>query len=390
MSTQEFIEKYRQTDAAKAALIASQYPEVDRVFAIRQIDGYQRAKDKLPELSHQQGWIWPPRINLEQCSSEQTAKYKRSIIDRLSSQLSPLHPQLPTTITDLTGGFGIDAYYMGTTDYVEQNAELCEIVAHNMALTARPTRIHNTTAEAYLNGEAAQHTARFIYLDPARRDSHGGKVFRLEDCTPNIVELYPTLMNRCEVLMLKLSPMLDITEALRRLPDAREVHIVAVKNEVKEVLIVCHTLTDTLRYTCVNLDSNDPVLEVYEADDIPSPALVAAHLGTYLYEPNAAIMKAGLYSELSHQYELAMLAENSHLYTSDTLVENFPGRIWTAHEATKEELKSLSQANILTRNYPLRPEEIKKKYRLRDGGTTYLIGTRTIGGPTLLIGERLR
>lgn len=378
MTTQEFILKYRTSDVAKAALLVRQYKEVDYEFALRQIEGWQKACDKLPEISKIDGWHYPVRLSMEQCSSEQTAKYKRAIADRFQ----------PETITDLTGGFGIDAYYMQTTDYVEQNAELCEVVAHNMALAGRPTRTHNTTAEEYL--ATITKRSSIIYLDPARRDSHGGKVFRLEDCTPNVVELYPSLMSRCDVLMLKLSPMLDITEALRRLPDAREVHVVAVKNEVKEVLIVCHRKADTLSYTCVNLDSRDSVLEVYETDDMPRQIVFAAKPCTYLYEPNAAIMKAGLFHEVGCKYDLVMLGENSHLYTSDELLKDFPGRIWSIHEASKEELKNLVQANILTRNYPLRPDEIKKKHRLKDGGSSYLIGTRLASTPILLLGERVR
>lgn len=392
MTTQDFILQYRTSDVAKAALLVRQYKDVDHEFALRQIEGWQKACTKLPEISRIDGWHYPVRLSMEQCSSEQTARHKRAIVDRFQ----------PDTITDLTGGFGIDAYYMQTTDYVEQNAELCQVVQHNMHIAQHDTRVHCAQAEDYI--QTIEHSD-IIYLDPARRDSHGGKVFRLEDCTPNVVELYPTLMSRCDVLMLKLSPMLDITEALRRLPDAREVHVVAVKNEVKEVLIICHTHADTLTYTCVNLDTPDPIFQIngealngvsqlnsaaLNSETLNGETLNGASQLTYLYEPNATIMKAGLYNEVCHQYNLTMLAENSHLYTSDTLLESFPGRIWTVHEATKEELKSLTQANILTRNYPLRPEEIKKKYRLRDGGTTYMIGTRTMAGPTLFIGHRLR
>lgn len=388
MTTQDFILKYRTSDVAQAALLVRQYKDVDHEFALRQIEGWQKACTKLPEISRIDDWHYPVRLSMEQCSSEQTARYKRAIVDRLNSEAlnsEALNGAATPLLIDLTGGFGIDAYYMGTTDYVEQNAELCQVVQHNMTIAQHNTRVHCAQAEDYI--QTIEHSD-IIYLDPARRDSHGGKVFRLEDCTPNVVELYPTLMSRCDALMLKLSPMLDITEALRRLPDAREVHVVAVKNEVKEVLIVCHKQSDTLSYICVNLGSNEPAFEVYESDDRPigQTMIFATKPGTYIYEPNAAIMKAGLFNEVSWQYELVMLGENSHLYTSDEIIDSFPGRIWLAHEASKEELKALTQANILTRNYPLRPEEIKKKYRLKDGGDTYVIGSRIAKKPILLIG----
>lgn len=424
MTTEEFIQLHREEDIRELALLAGREKEVDRIYALQQIEGWQKACTKLPEISRIEGWIFPPRISMEQCSGELTAKYKHEVIN--SSYAAYKRSKGAANAEgkiDLTGGFGIDAYYMGATDYVEQSEELCRIAAHNFALAGRSIHVHNTTSETYL---AALTHANLIYIDPARRDSHGGKVFRLEDCTPNVAALYPTLMSKCDRLMLKLSPMLDITDALRHLPDAREVHVVAVRNEVKEVLVVCERTMDrcaadpqttatSVCTICVNLDSPDPVFSIppivpiSSIASIPPLALSSSAAfwmekhpewlfrrdeGTgergFLYEPNAAIMKAGLYVEVGARYGLQKLAENSHLYTSGEVIADFPGRIWQVHEATKDELKNLKQANILCRNYPLKPEEVKKKYKLKDGGETYLIGSRIGTRPILLLGERIR
>lgn len=391
LDNNQFYLAHRDDDIRSLALTLSDFSPEDRSYILQQVEGYQLARTKLPSLSQistSDGcWQWPVRLSMEQCSSEATAQYKAKVMHEALACGSHSNDTDASTLqlVDLTGGLGIDAYYMHATDYVERDEQLCHIAQHNFALTGHATRVHHMAAEDFLN--SLTHAA-VIYIDPARRDSHGGKVFRLQDCTPDITTLYQSLVSKCDILMLKLSPMLDITEALRVLPDATHVYVVALRGEVKEVLVLVqpHLSHESVNYTCVNLETNDPDFRFTQQT---SSVSLADDLMPYLYEPNAAIMKAGAYREVAAQYGLLKLSDNSHLYTSDRLIPDFPGRVWTAHEATKQELKDLQQANIICRNYPLRPEEVKKKYKLKDGGMHYLIGTRT-KRPLLLLCERVR
>ena len=303
------------------------------------------------------------------------------------------------------------------TDYVEQNAELCRIAAHNFALAHKNISVHNTSAEDFLSSSPRYD---LIFLDPARRDSHGGKVFRLADCTPNVVELLPSLLTHLDPdgrILLKLSPMLDITQAIKELqapPDLPreeiiwDVYIVAVKNEVKEVLLMSrNTELSNYRYTDLsNYRDSEPTItaidlskkeqaftftreEEREAISLP---LQGELEGAFLYEPNAAILKAGAYKLVAARFGLQKLDPNTHLYTSNTLVENFPGRVWRIKEAPFQLSPKGArdkQANVLTRNYPLTPEQIKKKLHLRDGGTAYVIACRVAGKPTVFLAERV-
>ena len=248
-----------------------------------------------------------------------------------------------------------------------------------------------------------------IYLDPARRDAHGGKVFRLEDCTPNVVTLLPTLLRHLTPdgqILLKLSPMLDITQALNTLtispsPLAFDVHVIAVKNEVKEVLLLGRKTTSLkderqkTEITAIDLAEPDKAFrftrEEEQLSTINSPTSLNSKLSTlnYLYEPNAAILKAGAYKLLGTRFGLQKLDANTHLYASDQLIADFPGRVWRIERTLKDRKDlppDLHQANVLTRNYPLRPEELKKKLHLRDGGTAFIIGARVAGRPTLYLG----
>ena len=369
---------------------------------LQQVEGRERTADKLPSFAAIEDWWYPVRLSCEQCSSELAARYKASLVsgDRM---------------VDLTGGYGVDTYFMSEqfqhTDYVEQNSELCRIAEHNFALANKPVTIHNTSAEAFLfsspHGEAGW---GFIFLDPARRDSHGGKVFKLADCTPNVIELLPTLMDHLAPdgrIMLKLSPMLDLTQALKELslvhsPSSPgllswDIHIVAVKNEVKEVLLLSR-YTDISKYrdaeptiTAIDLSCPEQAFAfTREEEKEAQPQMVngTLSLGTWIYEPNAAILKAGAYKLVGERFGLHKLDINTHLYASETLVENFPGRVWKIQEQLPNHKLQITNANVLVRNYPLTAEQLKKKLHLRDGGTEYIIGCRVNGKPTVLLAER--
>jgi hypothetical protein len=350
---------------------------------LQQVEGRERTEDKLPTFAQIEDWWYPVRLSCEQCSSEQAAKYKASLTRG-------------EKMVDLTGGYGVDTYFLNDSfssiDYVEQNEELCRIAAHNFA--NRPIAIHNTSAEDFLQ-TAGEYD--LIFLDPARRDSHGGKVFRLEDCTPNVVELLPTLLRHGKQIMLKLSPMLDLTQAVRELSAVSiqlsdivwDCHIVAIKNEVKEVLVVSRlSLEDRPQtITCIDLVEPEKAFVFTKEQETNCPLAINPSPFAFIYEPNAAILKAGAYKLVGARYGLQKLDVNTHLYTSERLVTDFPGRKWKIEQVVRDRKDlpaELKQANVLTRNYPMTPEQLKKKLHLRDGGTAYLIGARIQGKPTVL------
>ena len=358
---------------------------------LQQIEGRERTADKLPTFASIPDWWYPVRLSCEQCSSELTARYKASLLSPLA-----LGEGKEERFLDLTGGYGVDTYFLSEqfihTDYVEQNEELCRIAAHNFALSQKSKverqklsiAIHNTTAEDFLlSSPCGEAGWGLIFLDPARRDSHGSKVFRLEDCTPNVVELLPTLLAHSKRLLIKLSPMLDLTQAVTSLSQVNwDIHIVAIKNEVKEVLLLSG---GTGQITTINLAQKDQAF-VFTREEEQHCGLDIrdGKLANYLYEPNAAILKAGAYKLVAQRFGLHKLDVNTHLYTSRQFIENFPGRVWRITEK-----QNLKQANVLTRNYPLTPEQLKKKLHLRDGGTAFVIGCRVAGKPTLLYAERV-
>ena len=346
---------------------------------LQQVEGRERTAEKLPTFASIPDYWYPVRLSCEQCSSELAARYKASLVSG-------------DTMADLTGGHGVDTYFISEqfthTDYVEQNEELCRIATHNFA--NKPIAIHNTSAEEFLTS-AGQYD--LIFLDPARRDSHGGKVFRLEDCTPNVVELLPSLLSHGKRLMIKLSPMLDLTQAIHALSAVTwDIYVVAIKNEVKELLLLSN---GSGQITAIDLDKKDQAFVFTREEESNSAAVLQAkpvlqcngltgEAGLFLYEPSAAILKAGAYKLIAERFGLIKLDVNTHLYSSETLIDNFPGRVWRITE--KQDLK---QANVLCRNYPLTPDQLKKKLHLRDGGTAFVIGCRVAGKPTLFYAERI-
>ena len=380
------IRQHLHDDVQQLALQRNRFPQLsdtDFRFLIQQVEGRQRTKDKLPSFAQIEDWWYPVRLSCEQCSSEATARYKAALI-------APLQPDV---LIDLTAGYGVDTFFMAEhaqeAHYVERNPELCHIAQHNFSLARPHIRVHNTTAEEFL--ASSPHLLsphRLIYLDPARRSQSGGKVFRIEDCEPNVIEILPALRKLTSHIMIKFSPMLDITAAMRALGHDWDTHIVAVNNEVKEVLIltgkgsiyavnICATHTDSFVFN----DEEEKKAQVSFASDIEQ----------YIYEPNAAIIKAGAYRLIGERYGIKKLDTNTHLYTSDKLLPDFPGRKWqvqevlTKHSALNTKLKY----SILTRNYPLSPDQVRKKLKLQDGDDLYIVGARLQGKPVLVLGNRI-
>ena len=379
-------------------------------FMLQQVDGRQRTRDKLPTFAAIADWWYPVRLSCEQCSSEVTAKYKSQLIAN----------QQFDTLFDLTAGYGVDTFFMSYSTqeahYIERNQDLCQIAAHNFHLTHRTIQIHNTTAEDFVADFHPVTTNNIIYLDPARRNKNGNKVFLLKDCEPNIISLLPTLLSKARAVLIKLSPMLDITAALRALNMPCEVHIVAVQNEVKEVLIflqnsaylasgngvVTEVVEEEIRIHAVNLlpqpnhmdyctqefsfsieDERRAECQLYSASQ-----LSITEEDIYIYEPNAAIIKAGAFKLVTQRFQLVKMATNTHLYLSHQLIKDFPGRVWKVVSIQPKETKNIA-ANIMTRNYPLSPDELRKKLKIKDSNTSTIIGARLADKPTLFLCNKL-
>ena len=497
--------------------------DVDLPFALDQIRGRQIARRKLPTWAAIDDILYPPHLSMEQCSSEQTARYKASIVERLVNNSLPTGEGRGGALlfADLTGGFGVDFSFMAQafhaslstqsptkSFYVERNPQLCDLARHNFPLLGlRNTEVVCSTTEDFLNtlwrnkkasptggglegaeasptgggleGAEASPTggglegATIIYLDPARRDDHGGRTYGIADCTPNVLELRDTLLATADYVLLKLSPMLDWRKAVSDLGEdyVSEVHIVSVRNECKELLIILQKPSDNVleqkqkSLFCVNdqqlftvqspslLDSSNGVLSPslqgrlgsleqppmwlrpHKGERIPhsfsaiatkaakpsarrrevgaelpcqldsssgvlSPSLLGRSGGA-LYEPNASLMKAGCFHELCEQFGLVPVGPNSHLFVRNPDIaeppcvsadKNFPGRVFQISaissmnkRSLRQNLQGITQANISTRNFPLKPEELRRRLKLRDGGDTYLFGTTLSDGSHVIL-----
>ena len=373
MTNSEFILQHRTEDVRKLAL--RKMPEgLDAAFCLQQIEGWQLARKKIPRWAETDGLLFPPRLSMEQCSSQQTALYKRGVVERL------LEGQCQRMM-DLTGGFGIDFSYMAPlfreAVYVEQQEQLCQIAQHNFQLLGlQHAEVRNAQSQDVL---AAYGEPSLIYADPARRDDAGRKVVLLQDCQPDVVALQDELMAHARVVMLKLSPMLDIQQALRQLRYVREVHVVSVDGECKELLLVMYQQEAPLRYYCVNITDHVQETVVEEASVRP---VISGQEMAYLYEPNASILKAGVQDALCNIYKVEKLHAFSHLFTSDHLIEDFPGRKFRilgrsdfSKQGVRNLLAGVKQANITVRNFPATVQELRKKLKLADGGSVYLFAT---------------
>ena len=386
--TRDFIRQHENDDVRRLALQGTKDPEVDLMVALQQIAGRQTARKKLPSWAAVDGVFYPPHLNMEQCSSEQTARYKASLL------------RGGQRYVDLTGGFGVDFYWMSQgfqhRFYIERDEALCAIAEHNFRLLGLPCSVCCCNTATYLT--EMEH-ADVVFLDPARRDEKGARTFGIEDCTPNVLELLPLLRMKADTIVLKLSPMLDWRKAVSDLQCVSEVHIVSVDNECKELLLILkNEACENLRLVCVN---NDSVFEIVRplrtASPLPTDHEFAhyglkmppsdANANLYLYEPNASIMKAGCFDALSANYPVIQVASNSHLFLSADEIRHFPGRafqILATSSMNKKELKpalaTISQANIAVRNFPLTAQQLRQKLKLRDGGDVYIFATTTADG----------
>ena len=396
--TLRFIRRHAADDVRALALHARPEPGVDLHAAIAQIAGRQTLAVKVPSWAKADGLLCPARLSLEQCSSEATARCKARIVQSYDTPRRRL--------ADLTGGLGIDCSMLAPlfdeADYVERQDELCQLAAHNFPLLGRTNvRVHHADATDFLKGMPA---ADWLYLDPARRDGHGGKTVAIADCEPDVSRLEDALLDKAGHVLLKLSPMLDLTLALHQLTHVHRAYVVAVDNECKELLLVLQrdftTDADSIPIACVHLSARPgaPVAAPFvfcRRDEQQAPCPLAPAPGAYLYEPDAALLKAGAFRSLCARYGVSKLHVNSHLYTSDQPVADFPGRAFRVEGWSgfgKKELKALlgaeKKANLGVRNFPATVAELRKRLHLAEGGDTYLFATTLADGQKVLLKTR--
>lgn len=354
--------------AADLLFLAKKYPQWDMAAIAQQLEGKQKAKNKLPTWFNSKQLLYPPRLSMEQSSSEVTARYKAQIAKGES-------------FIDLTGGFGVDSYFISQSfkqgTHCEVNKELQSIAAHNFK--ALGANIHSVNEDGLKQLQNSNNTFDLIYLDPARRGNNNQKVIRLEDYTPNVLEHLTLLLKKGKQILLKTAPLLDIKQVLNKLPQVQEVHIVAVNNECKEVLYLLDKIsTSEASIHCVDVIKKQAFSFNYSKEEkLCSTSLPL----NYLYEPNAAILKGGAFNSIGNAFKLHKLHANSHLYTSNTLIDNFPGRVFkidTVAKLNKKELIGIlegKKANVTRRNFPLSVADIRKKTGLKEGGDKYLFAT---------------
>lgn len=385
-SAKKFIQENTEAPVEELLLRAGKYTGLNIPLLVTQIEGKQKAKKKLPSWYHSPEVIYPVKLSMEQCSSETTAAYKTSLVSG-------------DTLIDLTGGFGVDsmafAGKMKNIFYIEQNQELCEIAAHNFKVFHKENvTVVNARTEDFITAPLSK--ADWIFLDPARRKS-GSKVFRLADCEPDILALKTRLFEISNRILVKTSPLLDLDIALKELQQVSEIHVIAVENECKELLFLMEPGASETRIIAVNI-RKDNTLETFRfTRNMEREAIVRFHLPQdYLYEPNAAILKAGAFRSIAAERNLFKLNASSHLYTSATYDENFPGRSFkilkTIKYSKKEILQELPEgkANITARNFPDSVELIRKKTGLKDGGSFYLFATKDLHDkPVILLTEKI-
>ena len=455
-NVKDFIKKHLNDDVNKLAL--SKFPEgVDKQFVIRQIQARQVLSKKLPSWAANDELIFPKKLSLEQCSSELTAKYKTSLSSKLhemsrkefcdnscdladekeiSADSCDLADEKEISedscdlvdekriLVDLTGGMGVDTAYLSDnfdkTFYVEMQEELCEMARHNFKILNKNIEVVNDNAEHFLT---ICDEVDCIYLDPARRDEYGRKMVSLHDCSPDVAELHDILLKKAKKVLVKVSPMLDIEMIKKELTNIIEIHVVAVRNECKEILLEIQKLKNSKTQNLSNSATQQLIISATdlregwnfsftEEEERNAEWTLADSVGKYLYELGIACMKAGCFKLLSQKYNLDKLHRNSHLYTSDELVDDFPGRIFEVvcavpfDKKVKKEISLICQqttdngqqtdsklkaqgskpkASVAVRNFPLSAEELKKNLGLQDGNDFYIFGTTMKGEKKVVI-----
>jgi hypothetical protein len=376
---QDFITQNLNTDSSKLALKKNPFPAINYSIIINQIVAKKKAKDKLSTWFSSENIIYPEKISIEQTSSENTAKYKASLVSG-------------EKLIDCTGGFGIDDYYFSkqfkSVIHCEINADLSQIVKHNFEI------LEATNTECY-QGDSTEilkqlnQTFDCIYVDPSRRNDAKGKVFMLADCLPNVVDLQDFYYQFTNTILIKTAPILDLQAGLLELKNVAQIHIVAVDNEVKELLWkIEKNYNHSPEIIAVNLEKEKQTITKIESSKSYSARYSLPK--NYLYEPNASLMKSGGFEAVSELFAVNKLHQHSHLYTADEIID-FPGRKFQIDAVVPYQKKEIAQyiqnkkMNVSTRNFPIKPEEIKKKHKIQDGGTIYAFFTTNLNNEKIIL-----
>ncbi len=376
---QDYINAHLGADIAKMALSKNPFEEIDFKEILNQISAKTKAENKLPTWFNTQNIIYPSKISVEQTSSEITAEYKASLVSGES-------------LIDLSGGFGVDDYYFSKNFqhlvHCEMQEDLSEIVAHNFkALNAK--NIQCKFGESTQILKEINQSWDCIYVDPSRRNESKGKVFMLSDCSPNVGELLPLYLSYSKTILIKAAPILDITAAMQELIYVKEIHLVAVNNEMKEILFLIEKgFREEPKVVCINFNKTEIQKVLFQLN-----GEVCSHYSLpkqYLHQPNSAIMKSGEFNQLSDQLDLPKLHQHSHLYTSENQI-TFPGKsfkiekILDYNKAGISKISALKKANITTRNFPLSVEELRKKIKVKDGGDSYCFFTTNLNNDKIIL-----
>jgi hypothetical protein len=392
LEVQSFIRHHELADISELLLKHRRFQNVPMALIAEQIVARKKAKEKLPTYYQTDSIIYPPMLSVEQCSSEQTAYFKSTLAETLVK-----HKE---TCLDLTGGFGVDSFFFNKifqqVHYVEPNERLLEIARHNHRLLKADSIVHHHLhAEEFLRSN--NQNFDFIYIDPSRRVSGNRKVFSFTDCEPDITVLLPNILEITGHVLIKASPLLDLQRGWKSLLSVKGIFVIAVENECKEVLFYCEKnftgepVIEAIHLSRGNISNR---LHFTSSSERSATPMYSQPL-LFLYEPNVAILKAGAFKTVGTRYNLFKIHPHTHLYTSETLDSNFPGRIFRIIAHVKPDSKSLGgyfpqgKANIMTRNYPLTVKDLRNKTRLNDGGDSFLIGFSGSEKKFLVVAERV-
>ena len=378
--TRQYIRENLNADVPTLALKKAPVG-TDVSLALQQIEARQLLRKKVPSWSENEDLLFPAHLSIEQCSSEASAQYKAGILQG-------------QTFADLTGGLGVDTYFITQrfqqADYVEQHSELCDLAMHNFEVLKANVKVWNESAEDYLKHCEPKDC---IFIDPARRDEYGRKTVSISECIPDVSALQDELLQKAQKVMIKLSPMLDISKALEELHHVKEVHVVAVANECKELVFVLERgYQSEPQFVCVNLMTLQPEFCFTQEEERQCPSRLADSVLNYLYEPNPAVMKAGCFKLLMERFGACKLHKNSNLYTSSQMITDFPGRIfevvdWAPYNKKVKQtlLQGVEKASIAVRNFPLSVAELRRVLKIKDGDIVYLFATTLKGEEKVII-----
>ncbi|MFZ5970020.1 MAG: THUMP-like domain-containing protein [Bacteroidota bacterium] len=383
---QRFLIAHEHESVEVLALSGKGVGNIPMPVIANQLKCRQKARHKLPTWHRTRGIVYPPSQNLEQSSSETTARFKLQLARELNAH----------RIADLTAGFGVDSFFfsqVAAVDAIEPNSDLAGVAQHNLGLLGATVRYHPTTAEAFLTDTA--NSFDLVFIDPSRRSSQQQRVVRLAACEPDVTQLQTAIFGKAKYLLVKASPLLDIQQGVRELAGVKSVYVVAVDNEVKELLFLCERgYADEPTIHAINLGAHEQAPFVFSFSEERAANATYSSPLAFVLEPHAALLKAGAFKTLAQRYRLQKLAPHTHLYTCSHPLENFPGRVFQILEQVKPD-KKLSQqfpegrVNILTRNYPLTVEQLKQKTGLKEGGTLFLIGCSGVKEKYLMVALRM-